>query len=162
MMDFPFCAGLEIYNAGYVEPGDWSPWAMDEWDWLLTQGRRFFGFITDDAHTISDIGKAWLMVQAESRSKTDIAKAILIGSFYNSTGLVIDSISCADGRVSIHSQGAALIRAIGPGGRILKESSANEMSVAYPGQDPSYVRFACQGSSGHAWTEALYPALPDE
>jgi predicted metal-dependent phosphoesterase TrpH len=66
------------------------------WDYLLSNGKLIFGVATDDSHhykkfssLLSNPGRGWIMVKAESRVQADILDNFAKGNFYSSTGVFI-------------------------------------------------------------------------
>lgn len=88
--------GLEIYN-----PKAPFGLATDEWDNVLHTKRRVWGFATDDAHEISDFGKAWIMLQAPTLTMNSILDSVKEGNLYATSGPLIEKISAAGNTISI-------------------------------------------------------------
>jgi hypothetical protein len=160
MQDLRGAVGLEVYN-GVIEVLEGSALASDRWDRLLAMGRWLWGFANDDSHRPENVGIAWNVVQADSRSPGAIIDALRYGRFYASTGVVIDAVE-ADGRnLCVRTRNAQRIRFITRGGVIsqtVEGASANwllpdEASLA---KHWRYVRVECYGSGGQmAWTQPL-------
>ena len=95
--------GLEIYNAMCQGSGR-RGFATTQWDELLTNGKRVWGWASDDRHSDDepepppgclpqrDHGKAWIMVRAAERSQAAILEAIRHGLFFSTTGPEIKDI----------------------------------------------------------------------
>jgi hypothetical protein len=95
--------GLDIYNAMCQGSGRRGV-ATRQWDELLTNGRRVWGWAADDRHSDDeptpppgclpnrDHGKAWIMVRADERSQKAILDAIRHGLFFSTTGPLIKDL----------------------------------------------------------------------
>lgn len=94
-------AGLEVYNAGCeLEVG--RGLSAVHWDEVLETGRLCFGIAADDSHHPGfDSDLAWVWVRAVERSQPAVLDALSTGSFYSSTGPLIQEIAVADGAVEV-------------------------------------------------------------
>lgn len=145
--------GIEIYN-GLIGRHDGSQYALDKWDMLLNQGRRIWGFAHDDSHRArGDIGLGWINVFSKKKNIKDILQAILAGSFYASTGVVINDILVKGNKIRIETENAQRIVALQQVGRRFAQADRNAIEVKVPG-DARYVRFECWGAGeSFAWTQ---------
>lgn len=149
--------GVEIFN-GITRWHPGSNVATDRWDRLLSQGRRVWGFANDDAHHPGDEGIAWNTVQCESRDVSAIVDALRAGSFYASTGVVIESIRVAGNTIAVSTGNAQRIVASIDYARRVAQVDAAEMVYTVPsGIELSYVRFECFGAGeSMAWTQPFF------
>lgn len=107
---------FEVYNGHRMtnNEGDAThPGTERMWDIILTRrhasgGAPIFGVATDDAHeyreysdTISRPGRGWVMVRARRLAADDIVRAIAAGDFYASTGVTLNDVAAANGRLRI-------------------------------------------------------------
>ena len=147
--------GLEIYNAaGMHSPG--NALATDKWDTLLSEGRRLWGFASDDYHKPSDAGRAWLMAYVKERSVEGVLAALRGGRFYASTGVDIAAIAVDGRHIRVETRNAQRIAAIGDYGRVLALADGANLEV-YLGPELSYLRFECWGLGGkQAWTQPFF------
>ena len=142
--------GLEIINMGAYNPNNWgsgSGLALDKWDYLLTAGRKVWGFGTDDFHYWNDMDKAFNMIYAKSGAYADVKEAVEFGRFYVSTGVVeLERFSFKGGRISVKAKLAIPTysdtfeyRFIGTGGKLLYEVTGRDAEYMV---DPAerYVR----------------------
>ncbi len=82
-------SGIEIYNHNERMNNAGRALATDLWDKLLAEGRRIWGFSSDDMHHCSRVGGGYIKVQREPDE--DLMTAIRSGRFYSSTGLDAES-----------------------------------------------------------------------
>jgi len=94
-------AGLEVYNAGCeLEVG--RGLSTVHWDDLLERGARCFGIAADDSHHADfDSGFAWVWARVAERSQAAVLGALAIGSFYSSTGPLVDELRVENRRVQV-------------------------------------------------------------
>jgi hypothetical protein len=154
-------AGIEIYN-GVIERLEGVPLATDRWDRLLSQGRRVWGFGTDDAHAPQDVALAWSVVQVDDRSVESIIEALRAGRFYASTGVTITDITTTDSDITVVTENARRIRLISDLGVIQKTKEALSATFRVPEDlvnrsNASYARIECYGDGGRmAWTQPFF------
>lgn len=90
---------MEIWNSGCVIEND-----MDKnapyWDEMLGNGHKLWGVAVDDGHEKNHHCKGWVMVNAEN-SVDSILDALKNGSFYSSTGPVIEDFYVEDGKAYV-------------------------------------------------------------
>jgi hypothetical protein len=168
-------AGLEVYNAGCeLEVG--RGLSTVHWDALLERGRRCFGLVTDDSHHAErDSGFAWAWVRVSERSQAAVLDALASGSFYGSTGPLVDELHVEDGAVEVRCSPAQRItlctgRQRGSsvsagrfgyrfGGEILSESDGGQITAARLERPAgsSYGRLEVVDAQGRkAWTNSLW------
>lgn len=150
--------GIEIYN-GVILVLEGSELATDKWDRLLAQGRRIYGFATDDSHAYPDhAGMGWVMVQSDSRTPDDIVAAMQTGRFYSSTGVTVDAIDVQGLTVSVRADNAQKIRVIGDNGRVLQNVPGPATRfTASPEGKYTYIRFEFYGAGdAMAWLQPMF------
>ena len=154
-------AGIEIYN-GVISRLSGSGLATDTWDYLLSQGKLVWGFANDDFHRWYDLARTWNMIYTPSGEPGDIKDAILRGSFYASTGLVLNEMSVADGmvRVSAAAKDTYVTECeylfIGRGGKILGRQLDKHGEYRLKGDEP-YIRVQVISEHGAMlWTQPVY------
>ena len=149
-------AGLEIYNGviGYLEG---SPYATNKWDILLSQGRRLWGFATDDCHWgPKNQGLGWNVAYVKRPTAAGVVDALRAGRFYASTGVTIDKIQVRSRKITIQTADARRILALGRGGARLAISNDSAIEFEVPADTP-YVRFECWGDGEtFAWTQPFW------
>ena len=150
-------AGIEIYN-GVVSWLRGSPTATDRWDRLLGEGRKVWGFATDDCHMENDIGVAWTVVQSTGRDVASIVTALREGRFYASTGVTIERVLSHGPTVSIQTKDAQSISLFSDYGFRRAISEGNSLTFTVPEDaDYTYLRFECAGcGEQRAWTQPLF------
>jgi len=150
--------GMEIFN-GVVIDLDGYELATDKWDQLLAEGKRVYGFATDDSHGYpAHAGRGWVMVQSASRTADDIVAAMRAGRFYASTGVTIDAIAVEGLTAKVRAENAQQIRVVTNNGRVLQNvpGPAAEFT-ANPEGKYTYIRFECYGSGdAMAWTQPMF------
>jgi predicted metal-dependent phosphoesterase TrpH len=166
-------AGLEVYNAGCeLEAG--RGLAVVHWDEALEAGRRWHGVAVDDSHHPGfDSGYAWTWVRAAERSPAAVLASLRDGTFYSSTGPVIEELRLEDATVEVSCSHAHRITLVaGPrrgasvvAGRLGYRHRADVLAedgrgitaarLAIPSGAP-YARLEVHGADGGtAWTNAL-------
>jgi hypothetical protein len=161
---------FEVYN-GHPEVNNHGGGgfdSMDEmWDALLSRGRRVYGIAVDDAHTfktfernLSNPGRGWVMVRAESLDADSLTNALRRGDFYASTGVALDEISDSRDEVSIRIKEDPKLKFttyfIGEQGKILAKSTELNPVYKKTGQE-KYVRARVEASTGDtAWTQPAF------
>lgn len=109
-------AFFEVYNGHFLvaNAGDSLHPSTDQmWDLALTDRLRrgagiLYGVGTDDTHDYHGSGpggarpgRGWVVVRADTLSTEALIRAMLAGDFYASSGVELDSIQRADGRLII-------------------------------------------------------------
>lgn len=107
---------FEVYNghpAVNTDGDDLRPSTERLWDIVLAERLSrgqdvMYGIATDDAHNYHEFddnhanpGRGWVMVRAEELSATAIVTAMEAGDFYGSSGVVLDDVAHADGRLTL-------------------------------------------------------------
>jgi len=163
--------GIEIYNEA-VQRINGKGRSVETWDLLLAQGKRVWGFATDDAHSIGDlagrcdIGQGWITIQAESLSEEAVLDSVSKGRFYSSTGPGFESIELAEGRLTVRSSPCVEVHfaSAGTGGRSIYtqlEEPRTEFSVDLSGARwlRTYLRIEIIDARGRtAWSNPLFVA----
>lgn len=159
-----------VHNYGDAE----HPSTEVMWDELLNQGMMIYGVSSDDAHafqewdeSVSNPGRGWVMVRAETLTPDGITQAMRRGEFYATSGVMLSSVDRGGDvyRVAVDREatdrelespylighriegvpqsaaagGAYEISFIGDEGKILKTSSGTVASYRVT-EDQSYVR----------------------
>lgn len=84
--------GIEILNPViYTLKG--SGLALDTWDYLLSMGKKVYGFGNDDFHQWRDLERSFNMIYARSNSFNDIKDAVQKGCFYVSNGVALSDFT---------------------------------------------------------------------
>ena len=134
--------------------------ATDRWDQLLAAGRRVWGFADDDCHIPSDVGVAWNTVLLDNPRPDAglIMQALEQGSFYASTGVVIDSIRVFGDDVSVRTANAQRISVFSDYGFRRGLTDSEEMTFTVEPDAPfTYFRFECIGERDQrAWTQPFF------
>ena len=107
---------FEVYNghpAVNTDGDDLRPSTERMWDIVLAERLSrgqdvMYGIATDDAHNYHEFddnhanpGRGWVMVRAEELSAEAIVTAMEAGDFYGSSGVVLDDVAHADGRLTL-------------------------------------------------------------
>lgn len=148
-------AGIEIYN-GVIRRVEGSPDATGKWDMLLSQGRRVWGFATDDSHKADDRAIAWNVAFCARRSLDAVVGALASGAFYASTGVVITDIRVQDGSITVETENARKVAAVADFGRRIAQRAGSALTVEVPAA-VRYLRFECYGcGEEQAWTQPFF------
>ena len=161
---------FEVYN-GHPEVNNRGGGGFDSldemWDALLTRGRRVYGIAVDDAHKfktfdrgLSNPGRGWVMVLAESLDAGSIIDALRNGDFYSSTGVTLGelSISRDELKVAIKANPALKYTTyfVGAQGKVLSTSTELTAVYRFSGRE-KYVRARVEASNGdNAWTQPVF------
>ncbi|MFC3199640.1 PHP domain-containing protein [Parapedobacter deserti] len=99
---------LEIFNAGSTGNygDDEHENVEDMWDQInvrrVLDGRPLlYGVATDDMHGLNQADRAWVMVSATSLHADRLAEAMLLGDFYASTGVYLETVEANRKRLAI-------------------------------------------------------------
>lgn len=145
--------GIEIVTPCIFDRFKGAGEATDVWDEMLSHGNAVWGFANDDFHAYHDAARAWTMICAKSDSFEDLKEAMLAGSLYASTGLVLKDfvfdgkslyVTC---KYRFFEDDSILYTAIGKGGKILQEGRGREITYQIQGNE-EYVRIEAVGKSG--------------
>jgi hypothetical protein len=149
-------AGIEIFNGLCLEaPG--SHLALDKWDRLLATGRRVLGFANDDAHTPDETARGWNMVQATERTPAAILAALRRGSFYASSGVVIERIACEGAKLYVRAPNAQQIALFTRHGKRVCQAPGPEVKFDAEDFGGPFLRIECYGAGGAAaWSQPIY------
>ncbi|MCI8441090.1 MAG: PHP domain-containing protein [Provencibacterium sp.] len=158
---------MEIYNHGCEIDGLFGahPQAYDE---MLRTGSRLFCLATDDNHNshpaespLCDSFGGFTMIKAPALRYGDVIEALKAGSFYSSTGPLLEELTLENKQLHIRCSPVEKIYVITEGRRCY-------YNVAEPGQtlseatftlqgDEGYFRVDCRDSSGrHAYSNAYF------
>jgi len=155
-------AGIEVFNAN-TEVDIAKGHSGVHWDDCLSRGKPLLGAANDDAHwRMPDYGRAWTMLRATSLTPAAIVEGLASGSFYASTGAVLEDVTF-DGDaavVQVASPGAQEIRFICDRrwGQLVTANSEplRQASHVLRGRE-RYLRIEVIGPSGErAWTNPLF------
>jgi hypothetical protein len=139
---------------------------------LLAQGKRIWGFANDDTHERADIGLGWNVVYGHDLSVDGLVEGLKRGSFYASSGVVIDTIAVEGNCIQVETENAEKIVAIADYGYRIEEVEGRTMRLKFDGTVPfpdkyrncchedgrvRYVRFECFGKPEQvAWTQPFF------
>jgi predicted metal-dependent phosphoesterase TrpH len=160
---------LEIYNHG-CEVENKTGMATVYWDSLLRRGVRIWGIATDDnhnnnryedAHPEWDSFGGWVSVKAEKLSQESIAKSLLEGRFYSSTGPEIYNYGIKDGIAFVECSPVQTIYFLSYEGRGESRRNKEGKPVTYAectiDDKEKYVRIECIDEFGKtAWSNPMY------
>ncbi|MFW6022057.1 MAG: CehA/McbA family metallohydrolase [Halanaerobiaceae bacterium] len=153
MMELEGYTGIEVYNS-VINRLVGSSEAFQEWDFLLSEGKKVWGFANDDFHFVEDINKAWNVVRVEEMNKENIIDSIKDGNFYISTGVQIYDIYIKNNKIIIETD-ADKLRFISQG-RVISEVLSSK--AIYDIKDFSgYLRVEAINEDGTmAWSQPLF------
>ena len=154
MASLRYYAGIEVYNH-VITRLEGSPLATDDWDTLLTAGLRVWGFASEDAHKIEDMGHCANMVLSPTAGANDLLYAMSNGRFYASAGLVFADIGLRSGAIHVALPTEATVRFVGPGGELLAEIVGQH--AGYEPHGETYVRVEAEDREGcRAWSQPFW------
>lgn len=164
---------FEIFNGHpqvNQEGGGNVPGLEEVWDRILSNGTLLYGIAVDDAHTfkqpgnpgVAGPGRGWVMVRAARLDAGALLAALESGSFYASTGVVLDDVQATSAslavRVKVERDSKYRIRFIGRGGQVLHEAGDPTATYTFAG-DEGYVRAKVLDSNGRvAWVQPVQVA----
>ena len=145
--------GLEIVN-GVVHSLPGSGLALDTWDYILSQGRKVWGFGNDDFHLYNNIDRVYNMIYAKSSSYEDIKEAVINGCFYVSSGVALKEYSLEDNALFVKAGylketyiNNFEYKITGADGRVLLKTEAEDLRFKIPASEP-YVRIEVTADYG--------------
>ncbi len=143
---------LEIANgkAGYV-----AMTTIGWWDEALTAGKHVWGLAADDAHVAEDYDKAWIVVKCHDLTTDGVIDAVRAGSFYASTGTVIDDVVVDGSNLTVTSSNGNHIRFFGSEGKLLASVNGSQATYHFDGTE-GYVRAVVGSSGGWGWTQPVF------
>jgi hypothetical protein len=149
--------GIEIYNT-LMKHETGSPYAVDKWDYLLSSGRKTWGFAVDDLHDSEAdlIGKGWIMVESQRLVREDILTCIREGKFYASTGARLKKYSILNGIIDIESENGEEVVFIGENGKILKTDNSGSSVLDIRDFSSKYIRIEIRSREGIAFTQPIF------
>ncbi len=147
--------GIEIYN-NVIEYLEGSPYALDRWDLLLSEGKRVWGYANEDTHRLFQMGSAWNAVNVRERSKEAVLDALKEGRFYASTGVVLEEIAVEDGYYRVRATNAKEMRLISLHGEVVEHVVGNMASFSLH-KARKYARVEAIGETeSRAWTQPVF------
>ncbi|GIV16729.1 MAG: phosphotransferase [Armatimonadota bacterium] len=147
--------GIEIYN-NVIEYLEGSPYALDRWDRLLSEGKQVWGYANEDTHRAFQIGSAWNAVNVRERSKEAVLEALKEGRFYASTGVVMEEIVVENDYYRIRAANARELRLITLGGQVVERVSGGHATFSL-GRVIMYARVEAIGEGqARAWTQPVF------
>jgi vacuolar-type H+-ATPase subunit F/Vma7 len=149
--------GLEIFN-GLIGRLPGTRYCTNKWDLLLSRGHRVWGFANDDTHADLDAEQGWNVVYTRERTVKAVLAALKAGKFYCSSGVAISRIQVRGTQITIETDGASRIVAVGDSGSRLATVDSDTMVFDVP-ESPgfTYVRFECWGNGEKmAWTQPFW------
>ncbi|MFP4661680.1 MAG: hypothetical protein ACLFPF_05780 [Halanaerobiales bacterium] len=145
--------GIEVYNS-VIDRMVGSSEAFDEWDYLLSIGKKVWGFANDDFYKSEDVNKAWNVVRVEKKDEESIVNSIREGNFYISTGVNIYDIFMEEDKIIVESD-ADKLRFISCG-RILSEVLSSK-AVFDINDFKGYLRVEAIKEDGtRAWSQPVF------
>lgn len=146
---------MEIWNSGCVIENYMDTNAA-YWDELLGSGKKLWGVAVDDGHEKNHHCKGWVMVNAEN-SVDSILDALKNGSFYSSTGPVIEDFYIEDGKAYLKTaEECSYIWFCADKHPSKQFSDTAEASFDLKGEF-TYIRAVVMDKDGHrAWTNPIF------
>lgn len=160
LMELEGYVGIEVFNNNVRMDNSGHSIASDLWDTLLSKGKKVYGFANDDMHLFSRVGGGFNITLAESKTREGILEALKRGSFYASSGLILENIKLEDNVISLEIKDKRVpyvtFRYIGKDGVVLKEEQGQKSSYSING-DEGYVRVEVERNDGvRAWLQPYF------
>ncbi len=108
---------VEAYNHG-CEYENATGFSVAQWDMLLREGRKLWGFADDDAHFSTwspEYDGGWVMVRAPALARGAVIRALKAGSYYSSQAPVLGEISVRGGIIRLSCSPVREVRAVADG-----------------------------------------------
>jgi hypothetical protein len=155
----PEMVGYYDYNFIEVFNSFTDTYGENQWDWILSSGKKVFGIAVDDCHDIAAayFGKGSVVVKANSKDKASIVQSLRDGNFYASSGNDI-AVSVAGNVITVSSLASSNFTFIGINGRVL-QSNNGVTSASYTIKgDEMYVRVKSVkvSDSTAAWSQPIF------
>ncbi len=154
---------IEVYNGTAADYND-RPDSVYMLDLMLMRGRRYYACATDDAHFTAerhDALRGWVQVQSKHNEPESLVDALKSGSYYSSTGPMIQDISIAgDGyTLSVYCSPAerVFVTGYGPESVIVSGNGLTHAQVSIKAFNSPYVRVTVRDSlGGRAWSNPIW------
>jgi hypothetical protein len=153
----------QVHNDG----GGGVPSTEEQWDAMLSAGKRIYGVASDDSHHWKRWGRSmvnpdrgWVYVRAERLDPDAITRALAAGRFYASTGVELSDVivtpTALEIRIRQDRDFKYRTEFIGDGGKVL--ARADGLVARYDlKEDLRYVRARIVDSGGHkAWVQPVF------
>ncbi len=163
--------GIEIYNEA-VQRINGKGRSIETWDLLLAQGKRVWGFATDDAHSTGDlagrrdVGQGWISIQAESPDEEAVLESVRDGRFYSSMGPAFHSIELSEHHLTVQTSPCVEVHFVSAGGSgrstyTPRDAPQTEfvLGLSDAGWLKTYLRIEIIDTQGRtAWSNPLFVA----
>ena len=163
--------GIEIYNEA-VQRINGKGRSIETWDALLAEGKRVWGFATDDAHSTGDlagrrdVGQGWIMLQAESLDEDVVLGSLRQGRFYSSMGPEFHSIDLSEHHLTTQTSPCVEVHFVSAGGSgrstytpVDSPETEFVLDVAQTDWIDAYLRIEITDALGRtAWSNPLFVA----
>ena len=166
---------IEVFNGIHdtnVYGSKTRPSAEQIWDGILSSGKLIYGVAADDSHHYHDFtpkmsnpGRGWICVKADSLSELSIMDSIKNGDFYASTGVYLDQLACSNNTINISIRTEDedplnlpeyITTITGYEGDILHETDSLNVNYQLP-KNAHYARATIKSSEGFkAWTQPIF------
>lgn len=153
--------GIEIFNSAVKEPPInayvGSSFALEKWDYLLSQGYKIWGFAADDLHIPKEhlIFNGWIMVNVKTLTKKDIVDSIKKGNFYCSTGVMLKDCYRDKNSYYVNSDNGEEVVFIGENGKIIKVIDGKKGKIEI-NKKYKYIRCEVRSTEGIAYTQPVF------
>lgn len=153
--------GMEIFNTASYLAGHYE--TAHYYDLMLMRGHRLHAVASDDAHSLGQIGRAFLMVRSEKLDYDSVVCSLLKGDYYSSTGVIIDELYEEDNKVHVKcSPAKKIVLRTGSRSTVLAEDKTGEgiteAVLEIPNHFRHYYRVEIIGMDDeeNAWSNAVY------
>lgn len=131
---------IEVFNSA-TDTEESKGNSEDKWDYILSNIKNCFAIAGDDCHDITgdDFNKAWIVVNANSCTETNIKNAIRAGDFYSTTGATLN-ITIKHNIIYVTTEDTSKIEFIGGSGRIIQTNNNTTTAEYSILGDEIYIR----------------------
>lgn len=155
--------GVEVYNT-HCDKSRYCGYSEHQWDYCLRRGYPMWGLATDDCHYKgNEAFGGWVCVKSETLSRESIAKSLVEGRFYSSTGPDFNELYMKDGIVNIKCSPVKRIALITYNNRgTVLEALENQLftqeKIELPKKGKTlYFRVVLEDEQGkQAWSNPVY------
>lgn len=81
LLRHPYCVGIEMISTHYLGNNDRVIWDQIN-TLMIPDGKIVWGFATDDAHLLSEVGQCWTVMVMPENNISEFRKAVHDGRFY--------------------------------------------------------------------------------
>ncbi|HBG26037.1 MAG: hypothetical protein A2Y10_03795 [Planctomycetes bacterium GWF2_41_51] len=152
--------GIEVYNA-VCDNGTARGYSDVHWDQLLNKGRYLPAIAVDDTHKDGRIvALGWILIKTKELTVEAVMNSLRSGSYYASSGPIIENLKIENGFVNIKCSSAVQINFFAAAhlGRVFRPKDSNSLTQAQwkLSSNCRFVRAEVIDAQGrHAWSNPV-------